>query len=351
MIADRTGKHRLLELDYLRGLAAVSVILFHYTYGYDNGLRHFEPGRFYFRYGNLGVQLFFMISGFVIFMTLEKTKTSMDFLVSRFSRLYPTYWTAILLTIAVCSVVPAPFNYNQFTSKQVLVNFTMFQHWLKIKDIDSAFWTLAVELTFYFLMWVLFYFKKLKWIEVFSLAWLSFSLLHQLVAIPFGNIWQQVFILPFAPVFVAGILFYNAWMKKGFSPFRIFLLVFSYIVESTVLYKTTHSVIPMCILVTFYLVFFLLVKGYLSIGRNRVLQFLGCTSYSVYVIHENIGETIIFHLKKTIDRAIVYVPVTMVVVFIAAWLITMYIEQPAITLIRNYYKRRRQPVAFSQLTD
>ncbi|HEY4111784.1 acyltransferase [Puia sp.] len=342
MTTNRTGKERFLELDYLRGLAAVSVILFHYTYGYDNGLRHFEPGRFYFRYGNLGVQLFFMISGFVIFMTLERTKTSMDFLVSRFSRLYPTYWAAILLTIAFCSLVPAPFDYGHYTLTEVLVNFTMLQHWLKIKDINAAFWTLAVELTFYFLMWVLFCFKKLRTIEVLSVAWLALSLLHQVVSIPFGNILQQVFILPFAPMFVAGVVYYNAW-KRGFTPYRIGLLVASYGVESVILYNTTGSVIPIVVVAVFFLVFFLLVKGILVIGPNRVLQFLGCTSYSVYVIHETIGETIIYNIKKVIDSAIVYVPVTMAIVFVAAWLVMVYIEQPAITLIRNFYKKRKQP--------
>ena len=52
-------------------------------------------------YGYFGVNLFFIISGFVIFMTLQRTERPMDFVVSRFSRLFPSYWAAIILTFAV----------------------------------------------------------------------------------------------------------------------------------------------------------------------------------------------------------------------------------------------------------
>lgn len=83
-------KKRLIELDALRGIAALSVVIYHYTtrynslYGHDSFLDNN-----YFHYCSQGVQLFFMISGFVIFLTLNHIKKPMDFVISRFSRLYP----------------------------------------------------------------------------------------------------------------------------------------------------------------------------------------------------------------------------------------------------------------------
>ena len=87
-----------MELDALRGIAAFSVVLFHYTARYDSIYGHSNRLLFKFNYGHLGVNLFFIISGFVIFMTLDRTKSVIDFVVARFSRLYPAYWTALALT-------------------------------------------------------------------------------------------------------------------------------------------------------------------------------------------------------------------------------------------------------------
>ena len=88
-------KRRLLELDALRGIAAVGVMLFHYSVIYYKLFPSMTHPLFQFRYGRLSVHLFFIISGFVIFMTLEKTRRPTDFIVSRFSRLFSTYWFSI----------------------------------------------------------------------------------------------------------------------------------------------------------------------------------------------------------------------------------------------------------------
>ena len=85
------------ELDALRGMAAMAVVVFHYTTrARNNGVQLFD-----FEIGHYGVQLFFCVSGFVIYWTLERSKTLMDFAVSRFSRLYPAYWAAIALLLAL----------------------------------------------------------------------------------------------------------------------------------------------------------------------------------------------------------------------------------------------------------
>ena len=76
---------RVVELDALRGLAALAVVAFHYTTHYGNEVGHLGDMPVSFDFGNYGVELFFLISGFVIFMTLERTRTAMDFVVSRFA--------------------------------------------------------------------------------------------------------------------------------------------------------------------------------------------------------------------------------------------------------------------------
>jgi peptidoglycan/LPS O-acetylase OafA/YrhL len=71
---------RIQELDALRGLAAICVVLFHKTMGSPHS-------NMFLKLGVTGVDLFFMISGFVILMTLKKVKTSKQFIIGRISRL------------------------------------------------------------------------------------------------------------------------------------------------------------------------------------------------------------------------------------------------------------------------
>src|SRR5689334_21950406 len=100
-MALKKNSERLLELDVLRGLAAFGVLCYHYTTHHTLLFSPTIKPLFNFPYGVYGVELFFMISGFVIFMTLENTKRPLDFIVSRFSRLYPCYWASVILTFSV----------------------------------------------------------------------------------------------------------------------------------------------------------------------------------------------------------------------------------------------------------
>jgi peptidoglycan/LPS O-acetylase OafA/YrhL len=166
---------RVSQLDALRGIAALAVVLFHFTFGFDNGYRILSEDRFYFRYGYLGVQLFFMISGFVILMTIDKTKQPFDFIVSRFSRLYPVYWVCIIITVLATFIMQVPKQQGMYSVSQVLVNFTMLQSFFKVKDVDGAYWTLAIELVFYFWMWVMFISKNRNNIILFGFFWVTLS--------------------------------------------------------------------------------------------------------------------------------------------------------------------------------
>ena len=93
---------RLELLDYGRFFAAIVVVLFHYTFnGISNGkitsIAHTQSVIDLTKYGYLGVELFFMISGYVIFFS-AKSGSASKFAVGRAVRLYPAYWFAVLFT-------------------------------------------------------------------------------------------------------------------------------------------------------------------------------------------------------------------------------------------------------------
>ncbi|WP_164654758.1 acyltransferase family protein, partial [Pseudomonas viridiflava] len=93
---------RLELLDYGRFIAAIMAVLYHYTFnGIANGklssLSHIPELIEFTKYGYLGVELFFMISGYVIFYS-ARNRSAAQFAASRAIRLYPSYWFAVLFT-------------------------------------------------------------------------------------------------------------------------------------------------------------------------------------------------------------------------------------------------------------
>ena len=157
-----TKKKRESELDAMRGIAAFLVVLFHYS-----GLTGFNLP--FLKYGVTGVDLFFLISGYVIFLTLEKTATIRDFIVSRISRIYPSYLVMIpitVITMHLLSKAPLP------SFKVILGNICMMQPVFLVTYIDDVYWTLTVEIQFYIFMLLIYRFNKLdkiEWIGLFVL--------------------------------------------------------------------------------------------------------------------------------------------------------------------------------------
>jgi peptidoglycan/LPS O-acetylase OafA/YrhL len=172
---NKKGPMRFPELDALRGIAVLAVLFYHYSVAYDIHYKIDGINKFHFRYGFLAVELFFMISGFVILLTLEKSKRKTDFLVSRFSRLYPAYWSAMFLTITVLTLFPTP-TLGHYTFKEIAVNFTMLQGFTKLRLIDQVYWTLKMELTFYVIMYLIYLSRKLEKIIYICFPWLALSL-------------------------------------------------------------------------------------------------------------------------------------------------------------------------------
>jgi peptidoglycan/LPS O-acetylase OafA/YrhL len=129
---------RLVELDALRVLAAFSVIGDHYVIGAHLSSWLSSGARF----GFLGVNLFFMISGFVIMLSATGSKP-FDFVVARIARLYPAFWTAVTLTAVTVLLLQG--ESAGITWQQYLVNLTMVPEYVGVDSIDGVYWTLQTD--------------------------------------------------------------------------------------------------------------------------------------------------------------------------------------------------------------
>ncbi|GIE31497.1 hypothetical protein Ait01nite_045420 [Actinoplanes italicus] len=140
-------------LDAMRGFAAVVVALFHlspYVIGTRNHLLIYE----YFDLGKYGVLLFFLVSGYVIPMSLERHGSLRRFWIGRLSRIYPAY----LFTVAVVVLLVAAGlgdlhpGLREETVAGALGQVTMLQDFVGVSGMITPFWTLSFEMAFYLIV-------------------------------------------------------------------------------------------------------------------------------------------------------------------------------------------------------
>jgi peptidoglycan/LPS O-acetylase OafA/YrhL len=149
------GRDRLYEIDLLRITAALGVVIYHYTFsGYARHLTTiaYPALSVVTRYGYLGVDMFFTISGFVVLLSAWGRRPH-EFVISRIVRLYPAYWVAVTLTTVVAITLSR--GLFQVTPIQYIANMTMLNAVAHIANVDVVYWTLYAEIRFYLLIFVL----------------------------------------------------------------------------------------------------------------------------------------------------------------------------------------------------
>lgn len=329
------NKIRFYEIDLLRFLAAMAVVLFHYTFrGFAEG--GYNPVEYpilseFSRYGYLGVHLFFIISGFVILLS-AMNRSAIKFAISRIVRLYPAFWVGVSISALVIYWYGAPiFDVNL---SQYLMNMTMLSGYIGVEHIDGVYWTLLVELKFYALIFLLLALHKIKQIEYFLGAWLLIVFVHVLIPLP--KIVAFLLFPEWAPLFISGSLFFLIHLK-GLNLYRGLLLLCAYFLAIyfsfheintlTSFYNTDFSfAIEAIVLTIFYLFFFLIMTNRMSWIRSPMLVKIGILTYPLYLIHQNIGFIVFSHFADSVNRYVL-LGALITVMLIAAWLIHILVEK------------------------
>ncbi|MBI3134187.1 MAG: acyltransferase [Bacteroidetes bacterium] len=329
-----TTNQRISELDALRGIGVLLVVLFHYTYRYYEYSGSPIPA-FNFRYGRLGVELFFMISGFVIFMTIERTRSAKTFLLLRLTRLFPGYWFAIIFTSVIVTVFGLPGL--EVSWKAMLFNFTMTQELFDIPNVDPAYWSLFPELSFYLLIAMVLAVNKREYFDAVFLFWMGFIFVCPFLDIPLP--FQELFNLRYGVFFIAGIQFYR-WKKAretgtAFTLFQITLLL------SVVFVWYSYNTVSALIITLFYGLFFLLVLNRLTFLKVRILLFIGAVSYPLYLVHTCLGFIVMNVLSLTLWSEFL---IAFVLSLITATGMHYFIEKPAMDYLRRKWLKKPSQV-------
>ncbi|RKG97687.1 acyltransferase family protein [Corallococcus carmarthensis] len=326
---------RLVELDALRGFAALAVALYHFTAEYSDLYGHSVP-LWEMRFGKYGVQLFFAISGFVILMSLERIERARDFVWSRAARLYPSYWTAVALTFTVVTLFGLP--EREFSLQTALVNLTMFHELLRVPHVDTVYWTLTIELSFYLLMFVLASTRTLPRIIPIFIVLVVLQTLAELAAQSMGMTFvARLASRPHLQYFALGVLAFKQSRGELSVPSALALVGVSLAHEVLV-----GSEAPVPVFGVVLGIAYALSRGWLRWLTWRPLLFMGFISYPFYLVHQNIGYVLIRRLEAAGWRPEAAIAVALAAGFLLAIFITYRVEQPA---LRGYRQWRRKAQA------
>ena len=332
------ARGRLASLDALRGIAAVSVMLLHFTTDFHRDFKPSQISFFSWPYGAYGVHLFFLISGFVILMTAEKSKRPSDFVVSRFSRLYPPYWAALILTTVLLLAVPTIGVLDPgHLLRRALINVTMLQSWGGFGNVDTVYWTLQIEMSFYLILLVLIWRKAVPYSLLVMTGLVVLALIdHLFVPRPWSEPYarlRQLLFLEHAYLFTAGMVFYK--MREGFKLRYLFILLLCAMCPAVAAYPPNNPPQDTCIAVTLGLVVYLATSGRVNWIACRPLLYLGGISYSLYLTHHWLGQTFLDRADKwgMNPNAALLAGITLCLV--TASLMTYLVERPSLRWLRQ----------------
>jgi peptidoglycan/LPS O-acetylase OafA/YrhL len=273
-----------------------------------------------------------MISGYVIFWTISRRSHPLDFVFSRFSRLYPAYWVAVLFTFTwVALVGPEDRAVDVFT---LLANITMLHEYLGFRHVDGVYWTLSVELHFYLLAMIALILRLVRYSDWICFAWLLGSAITVV-----ANFWlwglRPFLMVEWSYLFGAGIAFYL--LSQGNS--RLIPLVS--LLLSYTLNWLINPVSEALIITCYYGLMAGAVYKKLPWLTSPTLLWVGGISYALYLLHQNFGYGLISWGYQQSISPVVTIIASVLLSFLLAVALTRF-ETVALRHLRKWYKTRQK---------
>lgn len=341
----RPGR-RLHAIDGLRLVAALMVVVHHYAGTYrvnqpgnaiwGRPVSEIMPTVFRFAsYGWIGVEIFFVISGFVICMSCWG-RTPRQFFVSRVIRLYPAYWFAIVFTTGVLAALPGVWPRQPW--REVLLNFTMLQAGSGVENVDRVYWTLWSELRFYLLFLVVvatgLTYRK---VVVFCCVWGAAAMLTPVAGLPL----LQLLANPEgAWYFIAGLALY-LMHRFGQDLLLWGILGMAWLMGQSELGQRIDEVEhvsgwrgSVLIFTAFLLVMVAIALGAADRVRGKWLVTAGAVTYPLYLMHYVAGTTVINRLRDVMDARVLVVVVIGGFVLLS-WVVHRLVERPVAGVLKR----------------
>lgn len=293
--------HRLAFADGLRGLAALWVVLFHLSEGkHVEALKGVLPRPLSFMLfdaGHLGVAIFFVLSGFVMTVTVQAVSVNFEyaskFILRRLVRLIPPYYASIFMCV-ILNYIKEGVNgesVGHWTIPDLLVHMFFLQGVLAVPHINIVYWTLCIEVQFYIVFIILFLFAdyfqhRHQWARMRSIVIVSMCGVATLwpLGIFSTSVWTGGF-LKLWYSFLVGVLV--SWGGTGRQ--RVFGLSVCYCLALGIAGILTASDFTIITAISGLLLSIALRLNAMQSWLSwKGIQLLGLTSYSMYLLHNPI---------------------------------------------------------------
>jgi len=323
-----TPPKRFYQIDVLRGFAALAVAWFHFTATHAAALNS-EFLVALGHYGWLGVQVFFVISGFVIPYVVFRSpeQGGFRFFMKRMIRLTPPYWLAIIVVIGLVFVSAALPGYRgelpEYDSVGVLSNFLYSATLLGHDWVNPVFWSLAIEFQYYLLIAI-----SIRFLSVLRIVREVLFVLALLSSLFVSGTW----IFAYSAFFAAGFLvFYRQLSNLDTTRFIVGLML-------TLIAAWYRFGLPEAVALALSVGFLLL-----NMNWHKSLIWLGGISYSLYLIHVPVGGRIM-NFAGRVGLSEIWVQlspfIALAISILASWVFCLIIERPAIRWSRQFSPKK-----------
>ncbi len=321
-LREMATSRRIESLDALRGLAALSVCWFHFT----NGNPEFLASgwlRASGIYGWMGVDVFFVISGFVIPYSLHNSGYKLGhyftFVLKRIVRLDPPYLAAIAITIVLgyLSAMSPSFRGQtpHLSIPQVLLHFAYLNVFFGYQWLNPVFWTLAIEFQYYLAVGFVFPLLSSSRLEIRMLSFIALGILAFLVP-------SISFIFHYLFLFMLGIATFQYWTRLvGLKGYLAMLLALGAGAALTLGFGVGALGLGTACVIAF-----------VRLKKFALLKFLGAISYSLYLLHVPVGGRVVglsLRFVHTMGGKVLTVLLALGVAIVAAYLLYWFVERPA----------------------
>lgn len=331
-----TRKSRLEFLDFLRCIAAFSVLIQHACEKLFPSFVSFTSH--YFQFGVFGVTLFFLCSGFVIPVSLEKTHSLKKFWINRLFRLYPLYLVsmiaALLLIVATNGVLPS--------FADILSNLTMLQKFMGRPSILHLYWTLSLEMAFYIMVSLVFLAGWLKKSVALAVTALVITLLVGVAGTQFFHLFTQGWgtAFYFATMFI-GFLYYRRFQQKVSASVFTSVILAAMAVLLLITYFNlygkdkpealgTLSFLPVTTAIAGAYLVFSLTFALRKVRYPAFLLTLGVISYSLYLV-----QAIVFLVIPPTPQPYLTVAIWLAAIILISFLTYHLVEKPFMSIGRK----------------
>ncbi|MGD8172504.1 acyltransferase family protein [Vibrio sp. TRT 21S02] len=280
--------NRIYSIEILRGIAAWLVVMHHYNqvffrWDMSSSILGDAFGYFTTHYAKLGVDVFFVISGFIITLTSLNTSSAVTFLLKRYIRIVPAYWFFTLALIPMCYILSPENVYTDWTFSSLIKSLLFIPHenpsrYLGVFPFLSVGWTLNFEMFFYLLFAI--FIAKLG-------RYASLVIIPLLIVLP--SIWPLdwpfsiIASSPYLYEFALGVMLCLVYLCRLEEPNKLWVIL---ILLVTVFFFALGGAQDYKFISVPLLVYWCLsINNDFSNTGKKIATYLGSRSYSVYLSH------------------------------------------------------------------